>query len=72
VIGACAKDVAWLQTAYEEAHPFPSGLLARQRKQLTRGTLGQVDGMDEKASLAQVLSSAMRSHRICPSGIVFV
>src|SRR5580704_5117164 len=72
VVGACAKDIAWLQTAYEEAHPFPSGLLARQRKQLTRGTLGQVDGMDEKASLAQVLSSAKRSHRIWPSGIVFV
>jgi hypothetical protein len=72
VLGARAIDFTRLQTADKKTHPFPSGLLARQRQEFACSLLRQVFGMDEKAGLAQIFSFAMRSRPIRPWGIVFV
>src|SRR5271154_3797918 len=65
-VGARAKDVTRLQTADKKTHPVPSRLLPGQRKKFTRGPRWQFLGVYEKASLAQVFSSAGGSNRACP------
>ena len=54
MFGASAPDIGGLQAPDEEAHPFPSGLLARQMKKFARLLRRKIPGMYKKIAFTHI------------------